>query len=52
LKEQLRSFQTVNIREYAILTQGLMPSFESKLSVEQLADIIVYLSSLKGVEQP
>ena len=49
-KEQLRSFQTANIRGYTILTKGLMPSFESKLSAQQVADIVAYLSSLKGTE--
>ncbi len=49
-KEQLRSFETAKIRDYTILTKGLMPSFQSKLSASQLADIVAYLSSLKGSE--
>jgi quinoprotein glucose dehydrogenase len=49
-KEQLRSFQTANISGYTILVKGLMPSFESKLSAPQIADIVAYLSSLKGPE--
>jgi quinoprotein glucose dehydrogenase len=49
-KEQLRSFQTAGIRGYTILTKGLMPSFENKLSSQQLADVVAYLSSLKGTE--
>ena len=49
-KEQLRSFQTANIKGYTILVKGLMPSFESKLSASQLADVVAYLSSLKGSE--
>jgi len=47
-KEQLRSFQTSEMRGYTILTKGLMPSFESKLSSQQVADIVAYLSSLKA----
>ena len=47
-KEALRSFQTADIRGYTILTKGLMPSFESKLSAPQVADVVAYLSSLKG----
>jgi quinoprotein glucose dehydrogenase len=47
-KEQLRSFQTAEIRGYTILTKGLMPSFENKLSAQQVADVVAYLSSLKG----
>jgi putative heme-binding domain-containing protein len=49
-KEQLRSFQTANIRGYNILLKGLMPSFGSKLSGPQVADVVAYLSSLKGSE--
>jgi len=47
-KEQLRSFQTANMRGYTILTKGLMPSFQSKLSAQQVADIVAYLGSLKA----
>lgn len=47
-KEQLRSFQTKDMRGYTILTQGLMPSFEKKLSTQEVADVVAYLSSLKG----
>jgi len=49
-KEQLRSFQTANIRGYTILTKGLMPT--PKLSDQQVADIVAYLSSLKGTDAP
>ena len=49
-KQQLRSFETAKIKGYTILTKGLMPSFQSKLSTQQLADVIAYLSSLKGTE--
>jgi putative heme-binding domain-containing protein len=51
-KEQLRSFQTSNIKEYTILEKGLMPSFAGKLSDQQVSDIVAYLSSLKAPEQP
>jgi quinoprotein glucose dehydrogenase len=51
-KEQLRSFRTANIRGYTIQVKGLMPSFEGKLSAAQLADIVAYLGSLKGSDQP
>lgn len=49
-KEQLRSIQMGEMRGYTILTKGLMPSFEGKLSDTQVADIVAYLSSLKGSE--
>lgn len=49
-KENLRSFLTSAIRGYTILTKGLMP--KANLSDEQVSDIVAYLSSLKGPEQP
>jgi quinoprotein glucose dehydrogenase len=51
-KEQLRSFQTSAMRGYTILDKGLMPSFADKLSAQQVSDIVAYLSSLKGTDQP
>ena len=47
-KENLRSFETSKIRGYKILTKGLMPSYDKKLTSDQVADIVAYLSSLKG----
>jgi hypothetical protein len=49
-KEDLRSFQTAAIKGYTILTKGLMP--KPQLTDEQVADIVAYLSSLKGTEAP
>ena len=48
MKEQLRSFQTAEFRGYTILTKGLMPSFQTKLSQQEVADIVAFLGSLKG----
>lgn len=50
LKEQLRSIHMGEMRGYTILTKGLMPSVQGKLSDQQVADIVAYLSSLKGSE--
>jgi quinoprotein glucose dehydrogenase len=47
-KEQLRSIEIKDMKGYTIQTKGLMPSFEGKLSAEQVKDIVAYLSSLKG----
>jgi len=47
-KQNLRSFLTANIRGYTILTKGLMP--KPNLTDEQVADVVAYLSSLKGTE--
>jgi putative heme-binding domain-containing protein len=50
MKEQLRSLQTTEFRSYTIVTRGLMPSFETKLSMQEVADIVAFLASLKVPE--
>ena len=47
-KEELKTYFRANIREFTILDKGLMPSVEGKLTPQQVADIVSYLSSLKG----
>jgi putative heme-binding domain-containing protein len=46
-KDELKTYMRANLREYAILDKGLMPSVEGKLSPQQIADVVAYLSSLK-----
>jgi putative heme-binding domain-containing protein len=47
-KEELKTFLRATLREYTIVDKGLMPSVEGKLTSQQVADIVTYLSSLKG----
>jgi putative heme-binding domain-containing protein len=47
-KEELKTYLRANIREYTIIDKGLMPPVEGKLNAQQVADIVSYLSSLKG----
>jgi putative heme-binding domain-containing protein len=47
-KEELKTYMRSNLREYAIIDKGLMPSVEGKLTDQQVADIVAYLSSLKA----
>ncbi len=47
-KEELKTYLRANLREYTILDKGLMPPVEGKLNAQQVADIVSYLSSLKG----
>jgi putative heme-binding domain-containing protein len=47
-KEELKTYMRSNLRDYAIIDKGLMPSVEGKLTDEQVADIVAYLSSLKA----
>jgi len=47
-KEELKTYLRANLREYTIVLKGLMPTVQGKLSDQQIADIVSYLSSLKG----
>lgn len=49
-KERLMAFSKPDLREFAFLDKSPMPSFKDKLSAQELADVVLYLSLLKGVE--
>jgi putative heme-binding domain-containing protein len=48
-KDQLRSFNKSELREHGFIAASPMPSYRSTLTREELADVIRYLASLKGV---
>jgi putative heme-binding domain-containing protein len=48
-KEQLRSFDKAELREHGFVKESAMPSYREKLSSQELADVIAYLVTLKGV---
>ena len=48
-KEQLRSFQRSSLREFSFLDKSTMPSYTGKLTASELADVVSYLASLKGI---
>ena len=48
-KEQLRAFQKSDLREHGFIEGSNMPSFATTLSRQELADVITYLATLKGV---
>jgi putative heme-binding domain-containing protein len=48
----LRSFQKSNLRDSGFVEKSPMPSYQGKLSAQELADLVSYLVSLKGIEQP
>ena len=50
--EQLRSFSKSNLNEYAFVEKSPMPSYQGKLSPQELSDLVSYLVSLKGIDQP
>ena len=45
--EHLLSFQKSDLREYAFETKSPMPSFKDKLSTQEIADVISWLSTFK-----
>jgi hypothetical protein len=47
-QERLRSFDKEDLREFTVLTESPMPSYEDSLSSQELADVLAYLVSLKG----
>jgi quinoprotein glucose dehydrogenase len=48
-KEQLRTFIKSDLRDHGFAAGSIMPSFRSTLSRQELADVIAYLLTLKGV---
>jgi hypothetical protein len=46
--DRLLSLDKSTIRESSLLTTSAMPSYRDKLSAPELADVVAYLSSLKG----
>ncbi len=50
--DRLLSFQKSNLKEYTFIEKSPMPSYQGKLSPQELADLVSYLSSLKGIDKP
>jgi cytochrome c oxidase cbb3-type subunit III len=48
-KENLRSLAKADLRELTVATTAAMPSYADRLSEGELADVIAYLVSLKGL---
>jgi cytochrome c oxidase cbb3-type subunit 3 len=51
ISERLRSFLKVNLREFAFIDKSPMPSYSEKLSAGELADVVSYLVTLKGIDK-
>jgi len=49
--EKLLGFQKSNVREFGFIPTPPMPSYRSKLSPAEVADVVAYLATLKGVSQ-
>jgi quinoprotein glucose dehydrogenase len=48
-KENLRSFDKSRLREYSFVKGSPMPAYAGKFSPQELADVIAYLGTLKGI---
>lgn len=46
-REQLRSFVKTDLREYGFVDKSPMPSYQGKLTEQELADVLSYLASLR-----
>ena len=51
-KEQLRSFEKTNLRDFGFVEVSPMPSYKDKFTAQELADVVSYLVSLKGKVAP
>jgi putative heme-binding domain-containing protein len=49
-RERLVSLAKSDLRELTVLKASPMPSYQGKLSSQELADLVAYLLSLKGTE--
>jgi cytochrome c oxidase cbb3-type subunit III len=45
--ERLLSFEKADLREYAVETKSPMPAYRDKLSSQEVADVVAWLSSFK-----
>jgi putative heme-binding domain-containing protein len=48
-KEELLSVQRANLKEFTYMDKSPMPSYKDKLSEQEVADVVSYLLSLKGL---
>jgi putative heme-binding domain-containing protein len=49
-KEQIRSFTIANLREHGFVDKSPMPSYKEKLTPQEIADVVSWLGTLKGIE--
>ena len=49
-QEHLVSLAKADLREYTVIKTSSMPSYKDKLSSRDLADMVAYLLSLKGLK--
>jgi putative heme-binding domain-containing protein len=49
-KEQIRSFMISNLREHGFVDKSPMPSYKDKLTPQEIADLVSYMGTLKGID--
>lgn len=47
-KDNLRSFEKSDLKQYEFVDRSPMPSYRNRLSSQQIADVVAYLTTLKG----
>ena len=50
--ERLVSFARSNVTQYTFVDKSTMPSYKGKLSAQEVSDVVSYLVSLKGIDNP
>ena len=50
-RERLLSFSKSDLKEYAFVDKSPMPSYQGKFTPRELADLVSYLASLKGIDK-
>lgn len=48
--ERLRSLKKANLKEYGFIDKSMMPSYRDELNDQELAHVVRYLASLKGID--
>jgi putative heme-binding domain-containing protein len=46
---KLHSYMKADLKESTVLTKSLMPSYKDRLNSQEVADVVAYLATLKGL---
>jgi putative heme-binding domain-containing protein len=51
-RDRLRNLAKADLKQMGFLEKSTMPSYRDKFSAQELADVVSYLTTLKGLDQP